>query len=94
MKKEKRTAVKTEVHLPKPHPKQNSFIVSTAKRKVIRSGRRSGKTVVVAILAVLEFLKGGRPLYGTPTQEQVDRFWITCKRALAGPIDAGMFVKN
>lgn len=83
-----------EVHLPKPHPKQNKFIISTAKRKIIRAGRRSGKTVGCAILAVEEFLKGGRPLYGAPTQEQIDRFWTTCKRALVNPIKAGVFIKN
>ncbi len=83
-----------EVHLPKPHPKQNNFIVSTAKRKIIRAGRRSGKTVGSAIIGVLQFLAGKRVLYAAPTQEQIDRFWTTCKRALAGPIEAGMFGKN
>ena len=32
------------VRLPKPHGKQIEFLRSTAKRKVIRAGRRGGKT--------------------------------------------------
>lgn len=76
------------------HPKQNEFIVSNAKRKVIRAGRRSGKTTGIGILAIEAFLKGRRILYATPTQEQVDRFWQECKRALHDPIEQGVFYKN
>lgn len=67
---------------------------SPAKRKVIRAGRRSGKTTGVSILAVEQFLRGRRILYATPTQEQVDRFWQEVKRALDEPIAAGLYYKN
>lgn len=82
------------VRLPRLHPRQREFVRSTAKRRVVRAGRRSGKTVGVAVLAVETFLAGGRVLYAVPTQEQVDRFWVTVKRALAEPIDAGVYYKN
>lgn len=85
-----------QVHLPssKGHPKQAAFINSRAPRKVIRAGRRGGKTVGVSILAVKKFLAGHRVLYAAPTQDQVEMFWRTVKRALAQPIDAGIFTKN
>lgn len=82
------------VKLKKPHPDQSDFIRSPAKRKVIRAGRRGGKTTGVSIYAVEEFLKGRRILYATPTQEQVEKFWWECKEALKEPIEAGIFYKN
>lgn len=82
------------VRLRRPHDRQLRFIDSSAKRKVIRAGRRGGKTVGVAIYAVEMFLSGRRVLYATPTQEQIDRFWEECKRALAEPIAYGVFYKN
>lgn len=63
-----------DIHLPRPHDKQRAFIDSKAKRKVIRAGRRGGKTVGVGIFAVEKFLSGKRILYAVPTSEQVDRF--------------------
>lgn len=80
--------------LPKPHPKQEQFLRSRAKRKVVRAGRRGGKTVGVAIYAVEEFLKGRRVLYATPTAEQIDRFWATVSNILREPIQRRVFYKN
>lgn len=82
------------VHLRQPHPRQAEFIDSTAKRKIIRAGRRSGKTVGVAIDAVKRFLAGRRVLYAAPTSEQTDRFWFEVTRSLAEPIQAGAFKLN
>ena len=82
------------VHLPEPHGKQVLFIDSRAKRKVVRAGRRSGKTVGIAIYAVEKFLQGKRILYATPTSEQVDRFWKTVTLALSEPIDNKILYKN
>ena len=48
----------------------------------------------MAILAVEKFLAGRRQLYAVPVQEQVDRFWHEIKRALAEPIEAGIYYKN
>jgi hypothetical protein len=90
------TATQTEVpvRLRRPHPKQAAFIDCTAPRTIIRAGRRSGKTTGAATKAVKRFLAGRRILYGVPTQEQVDRFWFEIKRALAEPLDRGLFYKN
>jgi len=73
---------KIKIHLPAPHPRQVDFLRSPAKRKVIRAGRRGGKTVGIAILAVEQFLAGRRILYAAPTTEQVARFWSEVTRAL------------
>jgi hypothetical protein len=82
------------VRLPQPHTKQLEFINSTAKRRIVRAGRRGGKTVGVSIYAVQKFLAGRRVLYATPTQDQIDRFWTSVKLALREPIDAGLLYKN
>ena len=82
------------IRLPEPHERQAHFIDSPAKRKVVRAGRRGGKTVGVGILAVEKFLEGRRVLYGAPTTEQVGRFWTTVTRALEPCIDAGYIRKN
>jgi hypothetical protein len=82
------------VHLPTPHAKQVEFIDSQVKRKVIRAGRRSGKTVGIGIYAVEQFLAGRRVLYATPTAEQIGRFWATVTAALAEPIAAKVLYKN
>lgn len=82
------------ITLRKPHENQKLFIESKAKRKVVRAGRRGGKTVGASIYAVQEFLKGKRVLYAVPTEDQVGAFWFEVKKALANPIDAGIFIKN
>jgi phage terminase large subunit-like protein len=86
--------MKLKVTLRSPHDKQRAFIESNAKRKVIRAGRRAGKTTGAATLAVQNFLAGRRVLYAVPTQEQVDRFWHEVKRALVEPLEHGIFYKN
>jgi phage terminase large subunit-like protein len=82
------------VTLRKPHDKQRAFIDSQAKRRIIRAGRRGGKTVGIAIPAVTQFLAGHRVLYAAPTEDQIGSFWYEVKRALQEPIDNGIFVKN
>jgi len=82
------------INLPLPHSEQARFLSSTAKRKVIRAGRRGGKTIGMAIYAVEKFLQGKRVLYTTPTSEQIDRFWTEICKALQEPIDVGVYTKN
>lgn len=86
--------MEVQILLPEPHGAQSRFIDSSAKRKVVRAGRRGGKTVGTAILAVEKFLEGRRVLYGAPTIDQVGRFWVTIVRALEPAIDAGYIYKN
>ena len=82
------------VTLPEPHAKQAQFIDSTAPRKVIRAGRRGGKTIGMSICAVEQFLAGHRVLYAAPTDDQVSTFWRHVKNALDGPVERGVFYKN
>jgi len=88
------TTLKLKVRLKRPHPKQQQFIDDNVPRKIIRAGRRSGKTIGVSIFAVQKFLAGKRILYAAPTQEQVDAFWGEVKLALAEPLDARIYYKN
>ena len=76
------------------HPEQRRFIDSQAKHKVIRAGRRGGKTVGIAILAVRAFLAGKRVLYAAPTSEQTDAFWFEIKKALLPLIETGVYKLN
>lgn len=82
------------VHLRDPHPVQLLIRDSPAKRKIIRAGRRGGKTVIAATICVEKFIQGLRPLYAAPTADQLDTFWFEVKKALQEPIDAGIFKKN
>src|SRR5262245_21726056 len=88
------TAPQVTIHLKRPHAEQLRFMRSEAPRRVIRAGRRSGKTTGLAIYAVEEFLKGERVLFAAPTSEQFMRFWHEVTLALGEPIDAGVFRKN
>jgi len=76
------------------HPFQAAFINSKAKRKIVKAGRRSGKTVGAATSDVQSFLAGKRVLYATPTDEQKGKYWFEVKRALAEPVKAGVFKLN
>lgn len=82
------------VKLKTPHDQQEKFISSLAKRKIIRAGRRSGKTTGVAMDAVEKFLDGRRVLYAAPTQDQTDKFWLEVTVALDAPIKAGVYKIN
>ena len=77
-----------------PHAEQEKFRISTAKRKIIRAGRRGGKTVGVGIVAVDAFVDGRRVLYTAPTSEQTDAFWYEIKRALQPLVDTGVYKLN
>ena len=77
-----------------PHSKQQAIRQSEAKRKIVRAGRRGGKTVIASTICIDKFLEGLRPLYGTPTSDQLDTWWFEVKRALAEPIEAGVYKKN
>ena len=78
----------------KKHPKQMIFVRSDRKRKIVRAGRRGGKTTGCATLAIEQFCKGRRVLYAVPTTEQLNAFWREVTTALAEPIQAGVFKKN
>lgn len=83
-----------DIRLNEPHARQAEFIDSTAKRKVVRAGRRGGKTEGMAILASEKFIEGKRVLYATPTSDQLGRFWSSVTNAFQEPIEAGILRKN
>ena len=86
--------VEVRVKLRTPHQEQARIRESKAKRKVVRGGRRGGKTVIVAEIAVDKFLEGKRVLYGVPTSEQLEKFWFETTRALDDGIRQGVWNKN
>lgn len=86
--------IRVQAHLRELHEKQWEIRDSSAKRKCIRAGRRSGKTTLAADIAVDKFLDGRRVLYAAPTEDQVGKFWFEVKRALIEPLEAGGFYKN
>ncbi len=89
-----RPKTKIQVITPLEHPRQAEFINSKAKRKVVRAGRRSGKTVGAAILAVEAFVNKKRVLYAAPTDEQKGKFWFEVKKALAPLVATGVYKLN
>ena len=82
------------IHLNRPHARQDEFIKHPAKRKMVRAGRRGGKTEGMAIYAVQRFLDFRRILYAVPTADQMGRFWSSVKNALREPIEAGILYVN
>jgi len=76
------------------HQKQQAIKDSSAKRKVLVTGRRFGKTTLDADIAIEGMVDGRRVLEAAPTAEQTGAFWRECKRALAEMIDAGLIKKN
>jgi hypothetical protein len=76
------------------HPKQHLLRTSPAKRKIIKAGRRSGKTTGVAQLSCERFLKGHRILYGVPTGDQLERYWRECCAAMEQLVANGIVAKN
>jgi len=90
------TECEYKVHLRPTHasPKQDRLVNSDSKRIIVKAGRRFGKTVGLAKRSVKRFLKGRRQLYAAPTSTQTDAFWYEVTKALAEPIEAGVFIKN
>lgn len=82
------------VHLIKPHPKQALIKYHTAKRKIVRAGRRGGKTTLAAEISVDQFLDGHRVLYAVPTSDQLQKWWYEVTTALKEPIEAGVYHVN
>ena len=70
------------------HPKLEAFITSPAKRKIVRAGRRGGKTTAAAHCAVQGFIHERRVLYAVPTSDQMARFWAEVNWALRDLIGA------
>ena len=52
-----KTKLKAHLRNPERHPAQKRMVESTAKRLIVKAGRRGGKTVGFAIKAVKRFLE-------------------------------------
>jgi hypothetical protein len=97
-----------EVHLNRPFDKQQAVIDSKAKRKIIRAGRRGGKTIGASIIASIAFAKAIKAFlakvemnlikshitYAAPTTEQTERFWFTVTNSFLEAVDRGALYKN
>lgn len=93
-KKKKENEIVHGVYIKRPHRIQEEIWNSNARRKVVRAGRRGGKTVIAATICIDKFVNGARPLYAAPTSDQLDTWWFEVKTALAIPIKAGYYKKN
>ena len=82
------------INIPKAYPEQSEFIDDVVKRKVIRAGRRGGKTYGAAIAATIALTNHKRVLYAVPTNDQKEQFWFLVKHIMGNAIDAGVYVKN
>ncbi|HLI30084.1 MAG TPA: hypothetical protein VKV79_03160 [Terriglobia bacterium] len=71
------------INLPKPHIFQRRILESPKKRIIVRAGRRGGKTVTAAMLAVRYFVEDRRVLYAAPVEDQTQTFWREVCRYLA-----------
>lgn len=83
-----------EVRLNELHKFQVAAKNSRAKRKILRAGRRGGKTVYASDESVDSFLDGKRVLYAVPTGDQLQKWWFEVCRALQPLIDAKIVIKN
>jgi len=83
------------IRLPELHECQMAVKESKAKRKVVRTGRRGGKTVLGFEMGTEAFLSGKRVLYAAPTAEQVGKFWYEVTTALEPLLlSSGLYKKN
>lgn len=73
---------------------QAAILNSHAKRKVVCTGRRSGKTTLGAISASVAFLDRKRILIASTSQDQSDIFWRYLRTWLAPLFDAKLAYKN
>ncbi|MFC2000026.1 hypothetical protein ACFLXE_04635 [Chloroflexota bacterium] len=94
MKKKQAIRQQVYVDLATPHDRQSEIMDHPAKRKMVRAGRRGGKTVGASIIAVDALTRGHRVLYATPTADQHDRFWTEVLWSLRHVLEIGIYHKN
>ena len=77
-----------------PFDKQAELIDAIQKRKIVRAGRRGGKTSGLSILAVESLMeRENRVLYAVPTADQMGRFWHEVVQSMAELIEFGVVKK-
>lgn len=82
------------VYFPDSHAKQIEIEQSTAKFKLIRAGRRGGKTTHGSKKAGKGFLQGRRIFLASPSINQVDAFWQKLNDYFFEAIEAGAVNAN
>lgn len=75
LEKARRLSAHTQLKLPQPYTLQQAIIDHPAKRKIVCAGRRVGKTILAAIMAVNGLMKDQRVLLSSTSQDQADVFW-------------------
>ena len=102
MRTETELVTEIEIKLPIPHSHQVQYIDyimdclrrGIGGRGIVRAGRRGGKTVGAAEVAVQAVAEGFRVLYTAPTAEQVGAFWYETKLALTNVVATGAYKLN
>jgi len=83
-----------DVKLPRMHDEQRNIERSPAKFKVVRAGRRGGKTTFGARKAIKRMFAQKRVLLASPSQKQVDAFWEKITGWLHPAIEAGHITRD
>lgn len=83
-----------EIYFPDPHPKQREIDENPAKFKLVRAGRRGGKTTHGSRKAAKKFLEGRRQMLASPSLNQVDAFWEKLNVYFYDAIEAGAIIAN
>jgi hypothetical protein len=83
-----------DVVLPKLHNEQRRIEQSPSKFKLVRAGRRGGKTTYGARKAVKRMIAQRRVLLASPSQKQVDAFWEKINAWLFNAIEAGLISRD
>jgi hypothetical protein len=91
--------VRVHLRTPEGHPGQMELCRRICKNKIVRAGRRGGKTTGAGIIAVEAFLGSPgvppkRVLYAAPTIDQVQKFWEEVKRSLHEMLAWKILYKN
>lgn len=80
-----------KINLPQPYALQAEIMQHPAKRKVICAGRRVGKTITAALMAVHALLDGKRVVLSSTSQDQADVFWDYIVDWLAPLLTSGLY---
>lgn len=65
----------SQYKVPSPHSKQAEILKSPAKRKVVITGRRFGKTIMTGLAAYNAVRDGRKVIYCAPLEKQTKAFW-------------------
>ena len=67
--------LKIALQLPRPHHAQALVLRSRARWRIVRAGRRFGKSVIALLAGIEELLKGHKVAYVAPTYKMAKKFF-------------------